>query len=169
MQVIWKDVIGYEGLYQVSNYGDVKSLNYRRTGKEHILSPSPFKEGYIHITLCKSGIEETIPVHILVANAFIPNPDNLPEVNHKDENKSNNQVDNLEWCTRSYNLNHGTRKERIREKKRMPIRCYKDGKLVKQYDAISDATQDGFNTGCISLCCNNKRKTYKGFTWKFII
>lgn len=116
-----------------------------------------------------NGIEETVPVHILVARAFIPNPDNLPEVNHKDENKSNNQVDNLEWCTRSYNMSYGTLRKRIRDKTRKPIGCFKEGKLVKQYDAMIDVEQDGFNTGNVSLCCNNKRKTYKGFTWKFII
>lgn len=110
MKEIWKDIEGYERYYQVSNLGRVKSLarivkrkfnNY--TVRERILKARPDKDGYKYLVLCISCKAKTFQVHRLVANAFIPNPDNLPCINHKDENPSNNCVENLEWCTYSYN------------------------------------------------------------------
>ena len=106
---IWKDIDGYEGLYQVSNLGRVKSLHHN---KEKILKGSYNSKGYYFVKLCKNGISKSIFVHRLVAQEFIPNPDNLPIVNHKDENPRNNNVDNLEWCTQKYNANYGTVRER---------------------------------------------------------
>lgn len=110
---IWKDIPGYEGLYQVSNTGQVRSLNYRRTGKKQILKPGYTKDGYETVNLNKEGSYKTYKVHRLVAMAFISNPNNYPVVNHIDENKTNNAVWNLEYCTREYNNNYGTRNERI--------------------------------------------------------
>ena len=101
----WRDIQGYEGLYMVSNLGRVKSLNYHRTGKERIMKPSDNGHGYLFVVLCKDGKDKNCRINRLVAQAFLPNPDNLPEVNHKDENKYNNCVENLEWCDRSYNVN----------------------------------------------------------------
>ena len=101
----WKDIIGYEGLYQVSNLGRV-----RRSGK--ILKGGYNNKGYHTINLCKKGISKSFFVHRLVAIAFIPNPNNLPIVNHKDENPKNNCIENLEWCTYKYNANYGTARER---------------------------------------------------------
>jgi hypothetical protein len=109
---IWKDIIGYEGCYQVSNLGNVKSLNYMHTGREKILKTKQKKNGYMHINLCKDGVTKTHSIHMLVAETFIPNTDNLPQVNHKDEVKSNNCVDNLEWCTIEYNNKYGTHIQR---------------------------------------------------------
>ena len=112
MKEIWKDIKGYEGLYQVSNLGRVKSFNYMNTGKEKIKTLTlqkkhPMKQGgYLQTTLYKNKQTKTVVVHRLVAEAFIPNPDNLPQVNHKDHDKTNNCVDNLEWCTAKYNSNH---------------------------------------------------------------
>ena len=109
---IWKDIKGYEGLYQVSNLGRIKSFNYMNTGKEKIKTPTlqkkhPMKQGgYLQTTLYKNNQSKTVVVHRLVAEAFIPNPDNLPQVNHKDHDKTNNCVDNLEWCTAKYHSNH---------------------------------------------------------------
>lgn len=100
---IWKDVPGYEGLYQVSSIGNVRSLNYRGLGKVATLKPAPDKKGYLHVNLSKDGKNTTCQIHRLVAVAFIPNPDELPVVNHKDWNVANNQVGNLEWCTARYN------------------------------------------------------------------
>ena len=116
----WRPIEGYEGLYEVSSYGRVRSLDrYVKTcyeayklHKGKILSPAKDKNGYLKVNLCCNGKHNTIRVHKLVAQAFIPNPDNLPEVNHKDEVKTNNNVDNLEWCDRSYNISYGTRTER---------------------------------------------------------
>ena len=115
MKEIWKDISGYEGLYQVSNLGDVRSLNYRRNGELKLLKQATNKQGYKQISLYKNGKIKTYKVHRLVAIAFIPNPNNLPVVNHKDENPSNNNVNNLEWCTVAYNNTYGTRTKRASE------------------------------------------------------
>lgn len=109
---IWKDIPDYEGKYQVSNTGKVRSLNYRCTGKVKILKQNTDKLGYKRVFLYKNGKFKIYFVHRLVALVFIPNPNNYPIVNHKDENPSNNTVWNLEWCTQEYNCNYGTRLER---------------------------------------------------------
>lgn len=114
MKEIWKDIdeikgIDYTGLYQVSNLGRVKGLK-----NKHILKQRLKNNGYCVLTLCKENKPKTYLVHRLVAEAFIPNPNNYPQVNHKDEDKTNNCVDNLEWCTKEYNMNYGTLIERMR-------------------------------------------------------
>ena len=120
---IWRPVVGYEGLYDVSSYGRVRSLdryvkgrygNYR-LHKGKILSPAKDTTGYLKVVLACNGKCKTIKVHRLVAQVFILNPDNLLEVNHKDEDKTNNRVENLEWCNRKYNCNYGSRNIRRRE------------------------------------------------------
>lgn len=111
MQEIWKDVVGFEGYYQVSSLGRVMSLNRKYSG-EHLMSPTKDKMGYMIVCLRKQGYKGNKKVHRLVAEAFIPNPDNLPQVNHKDEDKTNNNVENLEWCDCRYNINYGTVIER---------------------------------------------------------
>lgn len=113
---IWKDIEGYEGLYQVSNMGNVKSLNYKRSGKERLLKPRKNKLGYMFVGLYKDNKPKNFRVHRLVAMTFLENPNNLSCVNHKDENPSNNHVDNLEFCTHEYNMNYGTIKERKSKK-----------------------------------------------------
>lgn len=116
---MWKDISGYEGLYQISSTGKIKGLPrvtvQNQILKERMLVPNVLNNGYLQITLYKDGKHKSFLVHRLVANAFIPNPENLPEVNHKDENKTNCNIDNLEWCTRKYNLNYGTRNKRSAE------------------------------------------------------
>ncbi len=158
MQEIWKDIIGYENLYKVSNLGRVKSLH---NGKERILKQAFDGWGYLIVSLCKNGINKTPKVHRLVAEAFIPNPNKLSQINHIDEDKTNNCIDNLEWCTNKYNQRYSNAKQ---------IGCYKDGKLVKVYDAILDVEQDGYNHRNISSCCNHRYgyKTAHGFEWRFI-
>lgn len=113
MEEIWKDIENYEGLYQVSNLGRVRSLdrvvtNYRGSfiKKGEIKAQSNLSKGYKGVCLCKDGKQKTHKVHRLVAQAFLPNPNNLPQVNHKDEDKTNNRVDNLEWCDNEYNINY---------------------------------------------------------------
>ena len=117
----WKDIKGYEGLYQVSNLGNVKALK-KRAGKsirnEKLLKTYIDKYGYVYTILCKNNKTHLATIHRLIAEAFIPNPNNLPQINHKDENKQNNNIDNLEWCTCKYNINYGTRTKRAFEKRR---------------------------------------------------
>lgn len=135
---VWKDIQGYEGLYQVSNLGRVKHLPYeyminntKIIKKEHILKPHKNNCGYMLVSLFKSRKNRQFFLHRLVAKAFIPNTNNLPEVNHKDEDKTNNRLSNLEWCTRKYNINYGTAIERsVKTRKNN----YKN-KLVKEYKA----------------------------------
>ena len=120
MEEIWRPIEGYEGLYEISSYGRVKSLEKYRFNnggiqllKEKIMKPLDYN-GYKNVNLWKNGSKKKEYVHRLVAKSFIPNPDNLREVNHKDENPSNNMVENLEWCDHRYNMNYGTLKERKR-------------------------------------------------------
>jgi len=124
----WKDIPGYEGLYQVNNFGEVRSLFYRGKNNVHILTPGTDKNGYLHVVLCKDKKAYTAQVHRLVAIAFLPNPDNLPQVNHLDKNRANNRVDNLEWCSASHNIRHRT-----------------DGLSVKEREAITKQRLRGIN------------------------
>ena len=160
----WKPVVGYEGLYEVSNWGRVKSLKF---GKEKILKPSKNKKtkhGYLQVALWKNGQYKRYYVHRLVAEAFIDNPNNYKEVNHKDENKTNNVVSNLEWCDRKYNQNYGTRTEKCSKK---VYQYTLDGKFVKEWESIAECGRNGFNQGGICKCCNGKQKIYRGFIWRY--
>lgn len=168
MEEIWKDIVDYEGLYQVSNLGRVKSLVRKGVLKEKMLKPFIHQKGYLQIGLHKNGKYIKYLVHRLVAEAFIPNPNNLPEVNHKDENKQNNVVSNLEWCDRSYNNTYGTMIKRRVEKQSKPVLQYTiDGILVKEWSSIMECGRNGFHIFCISSCCNGKQKIHKGFKWAF--
>ena len=161
----WKPVVGYEGHYQVSNFGSVKSIKF---GKEIILKQHINKGGYYYVCLLKNGKHKNYYVHRLVAQAFIPNPYKLPQVNHKDENKTNNNVDNLEWCTNEYNHNYGTINERISQSQSKPVLQYDlNGNLIKEWKSINECGRNGFNQGDICKCCNGKRKTAKGFIWVY--
>lgn len=117
MQEVWKDIKGYEGLYQVSNLGKVKRLGNNKQMREKTLKERKGKGGYLQVLLCEKGAQKSKYVHQLVAFAFIPNPNNYKEINHKDENKINNSVENLEWCNHKYNCNYGTRNKRLTGRK----------------------------------------------------
>ena len=176
---VWKDIAGYEGLYQISSLGNVKSLNYNRTKKERILTPGKRGSGYLFVCLCKVGKSKKFNIHRLVGDAFIENPKNFPQVNHIDEDKTNNCVDNLEWCTAKYNMNFGTRGARDLETKKLRnrknaeksvLQFTKDGKFVNEYHSISEAERNtGIYQSNIVQCCKN-RKRYKsagGYIWKY--
>ena len=163
---IWKDIKGYEGLYKVSSEGRIKSLNYNHTCKEQILKPGSNKKGYLRVVLCKKGKFKTFLIHRLVSASFIPNPDNLPEVNHKDEDKTNNNVSNLEWCNRKYNSNYGTRTERMAISQGKKVLCVEENII---YNSTCEASRiTGIIQGSISMACNGKRKTAGKYHWQYI-
>ena len=162
MEEIWCPIKGYEGLYEVSDKGRVKSIGY---GKEKILKPFRNKYGYLQIGLRKNREQKWYLVHRLVAQTFIPNPDNLPQVNHKDEDKENNSVHNLEWCDSKYNINYGTRNDRCSK----PVLQYtKYGGFVKEWKSATDVEMNlGYFQNNISYCCTGKQKSAYNFIWKF--
>ena len=129
MKEIWKPVVGYEGHYQVSNFGRVKSIKF---GKEIILKQN-IRRGYYYVCLSKNGIAKNYFVHRLVAQAFLPNPDNLPQVNHKDEDKTNNNVTNLEWCTKEENQNHAVRTNLMQHGEDRPSAKLKESDVLEIY------------------------------------
>ena len=179
MQEIWKDVHGYEGYYQVSNLGNVKSLTrtiqrvHNGTGdlnlNGRLLSQRTTGNRYKSVILSKFGTKKGKLVHRLVAEAFIPIPSNYPIVNHKDENKSNNNVFNLEWCDNVYNSNYGTVGDKISVAKSTPVIQYSlNGDIVNVYRNARVAAQlNNFNHNCIYKCCYNKLHSYMGYVWRF--
>lgn len=173
---VWKDIAGYEGYYQVSNFGNVRSLDredirnngVKRNLKGKLMNPRLDKDGYIVINFCKEGIKKTHKIHRLVAIAFLPNPSNLPEVNHKDEDKKNNYVNNLEWCSTKYNINYGSRNERSAQKRRKKVNQFsKEGNLINTFNSIREASiATGIDEKWISNCYCKKQKTAGGYIWK---
>lgn len=153
MNESWKDIEGYEGLYQVSNCGRVKSLKF---GKEKFLKLRKYGRGYLSVDLCKDGKVKPFKVHGLVAIAFIPNTENKPQVNHKDENKENNCVWNLEWCTNQYNKEYSSGKK---------ILCVETNKVYPSAHEVE--RQTGINSGNIIKCCKGKLKTTGGYHWQY--
>lgn len=172
MEEIWLPVKGYEGFYEVSNFGNVRSLNYNHTGQRKVLSQGEDK-GYLKVVLCKNGKTKNFSVHRLVAEAFLPNLLDEQEVNHIDENKQNNQVSNLEWCDRKYNINYGNRNQRVAEKNtngkcsKPLLQFSKTGELIKEWSSTMEAARNGFNQGAVAACCRGEKKSYKGYIWRY--
>lgn len=168
-QEIWRNVEGYEN-YQVSNLGNVKSLNYRNTGTEQILKPRDDTHGYLIVALFKKGKGKNFKIHRLVAKAFLANPENFGDVNHKNEIKTDNRVENLEWCTRQYNLNYGTHNERVAKTLGIPVvQLTKTGEYVATYQSAKYLKRNfNFNDTRINQCCRGIRKTHKGYSWQFL-
>jgi hypothetical protein len=175
----WREIEGYEGLYEISSFGRVKRLAHwknqrtNRTSKyydyhmlpEKILSPS--KSGpYDRVQLNRNHIAKTYSIHRLVAKAFIPNPNNYPEVNHKDCDGHNNRIENLEWCNRSYNINYADRTEKAAKSHEKKVLCVESGKI---YDSGTKAAiANNLYKSKISSVCNGKRLTTGGLHWRFV-
>lgn len=171
----WRDIEGYLGLYQVSNFGRVKSLSRivcEKTGKqkhikERILKPGYIRGGYLGVALHNGCGQKTFKIHRLVAKAFIPNPDNLPFINHKDENPQNNCVWNLEWCTHTYNINYGSCKTKMAERKAKPVVQYDlNMNFIAEYPSIKEAEKA---LGIRHICdvCLGRYKQSSGYIWRY--
>jgi len=180
MDEIWREVKGFEGLYEVSNCGRVRSLNYGRTGQTRLLKLGKSNKGYLDVCLCKNGKATYKLVHRLVAEAFLENPMNLPEVNHKDEDKTSNFVfvdeagnvvpekSNLEWISLKDNINYGTGNERrAKTRSKRVLQFDLDGNLVQEWPSTMEVyRQIGWRCGHISECCLGKRKSAYSFLWR---
>lgn len=194
---IWRPVVGYEGLYEVSNFGRVKSLGNtlkcsRFKGIVTIMKQEVSNFGYYRVSLRKDRKYKHWGVHRLVAIAFLPNPDNLPIINHKDCNPKNNNVDNLEWCTQKYNVNYADAKKKqaasfkrsningchskksLETKNRLKVGSYQKpvhqvdpntGEILNTFRCIRDAER-AFNTKHVSAVVNGRRPKAKGYFWK---
>lgn len=195
MEEIWKDIKGFEGKYQVSNLGNVKSLNYRGHGYEKNLTPKINNNGYAWYLLSKENKTYPMLLHRLVAEAFIENLNKLPEVNHKDENPLNNNADNLEWCTRKYNATYSMDRHperyiqckkvlrdencnKIINKKFKPRKSKHYNKKINQFELTGKFVRSwenqrqiynetGFFPDSIRKCCEGKRKTAHGYKWEY--
>ena len=189
---IWKTAIYdgevYEGLYRVSNLGRILSLTYWNTGRAELLTPIKNTYGYFFVNLWKNRKRKGCLVHRLVAETFLENPDNKPCINHKiegDKGKKINMVifnedgtidkerTTIEWATYEENNNYATRNERVSKtmtngklSKRV-LQLTLDGDLIREWPSVAECERNGFNKGKVSECCNGKRKTYKGFLWKY--
>lgn len=186
MEEVWKDIEGYEGLYQVSNKGRVKRLervtadkNGRKYHKKEKILKGRLNRsgGYLRVNLHDNkGRRNHLAVHRLVAKAFIPNPEDKPQVNHKDEVKTNNCVENLEWMTNKENINYGTRNERMTKALRnhvafskTVVQYSKAGELIEVYPSINEVERQlGFAHSNIIKVIQGKRKTCGGFVWKYV-
>lgn len=170
----WRPVVGYEGLYEVSNLGRVASLNYNGTGKRKELKPTKAHHNYLNVRLYKEGEWKGVRLHRIVANAFIPNPDKLPEINHKDENPTNNAVSNLEWCSHKYNCNYGDRINRHRKSmtngklSKAVVATLPDG-TIEHYPSQAEAARKlKCSQGRISDACKGIILTYhQGRRWSY--
>ena len=162
---VWKDVQGYEGLYKVSNLGKVKRLF--KSGKENVLSGRADKDGYIEVILSKNQKKKTCRLHRLVALAFIPNPNGKKEVNHKDKNKQNNSVDNLEWVTTAENIRHSFAMGRNMYKRAI-VQYTKAMEIVAHWESIREASRNlKIATSGIVGCCGGHLQTSGGFIWRY--
>lgn len=152
-----KDVVGYEGLYAVTSCGKIWSYQSQK-----FLKPRVNNNGYLFVDLCKNGKVKKFYVHRLVAEAYIPNQNNLPQINHKDENKTNNCLQNLEWCDAKYNSNYGTRNEKIKK----PILQFDlNGNFIREWPSAMDVGKVVNSTIC--KCLKGKYKQAYGFIWKY--
>ena len=189
---IWRtaiyDDIVYEGLYKVSNLGKILNLNYNGTGKPGLMNPSEDKDGYFQVNLRKNRERKTCKVHRLVAQTFLPNPENKPQVNHKIEGKKGKKINmvifnedgsinkektTIEWSTSKENNNYATRNERISKamtngklSKRV-LQLSLTGDLIREWESTRECGRNGFSYQHVAACCRGEEKTHKGFLWMY--
>jgi len=187
----WAEIPGYDGLYEISDQGRVKSRGRMRravaprNGREYeymtvgrILKNQKSSSGYWQVCLHKNGVGSIKSIHRMMAVAFIPNNNNHPFINHKDGDKSNNSLDNLEWCTNSQNIKHAYevlgavawargRTGALNPHSKRVVQRTMGGDIVKTWEAAADAHRAGFDSGCITRCCQGKSTYHKGFLWTY--
>ena len=195
MLEIWRTAIvnseHYEN-YQVSNFGQILSLNYHQTGKAELMTPSDNGCGYLKVNLSKNGKTDGLLIHRLVAETFLPNPENKPFVNHKiegDKGKKINMVffnedgtvdeekTTIEWVTAKENNNYGTRNERAGKAiskaltngklSKKVLQFTLEGEFIREWDSTAECGRNGFNQGHVAECCRGERKSHKGFRWEY--
>lgn len=173
MNEIWKDIKDYPN-YMISNWGNVKSLNYRNTGEEKILKQIKNSKGYLQVGLYKNGKVKHYKVHRLVAEHFIPNPNNLPQIDHINTDRTDNRVENLQWCTSKENNNNPLTIDKMKKnthfvKLSKPIIQFsKDGEFIRKWNSAMDVQRElGIYQTNISKCCKGKYKTVGGYIWRY--
>lgn len=183
----WRDVVGYEGRYAVSSMGRIMCLSFdiitHPYGKEHILhrdahllKPTPFKStGYLYVMFRENNIRHKYSVHRLVAKAFLPNPNNYPQIDHIDNVRTNNEVSNLRWCDAYGNMNNPITRKKISSglkgrpsPKRIPVVQIDKGELVNQYASAYQTRESGFCPQCVTSCCLKHHKHHKGYQWMYL-
>ena len=182
----------YEGLYKISNLGRILSLNYRNTGKSKLMTPRKRKDGYFQVKLWKNRKKKYCLVHRLVAETFLPNPENKPEVNHKIEGKKgktmnmvifnedetiNKERTTIEWVTRKENNNYATRNERAGKaiskaltngkQSKTVLQYTLDGEFIREWESTQECGRNGFNQSLVAACCRGERKSHKGFRFMY--
>ena len=189
---IWKTAVYdgevYEGLYKVSNWGRILSLNYHREGRAELIKPGKDKKGYSMVVLCKNEEKKTCKVHRLIAETFLENPEGKPCVNHKIEGKKGKTMNfvffnedgsvdeertTIEWVTYEENNNYATRNERVSKTltngklSKKVLQLSLDGELIREWPSVNECGRNGFNQSHVCLCCNGKKPHYKGFRWEY--
>ena len=190
---VWRTAIYdgeiYEGLYKVSNLGKILSLNYKNTGKADLMNPSEDKDGYLKVALYKNKERKTCFVHRLVAQTFLPNPENKPCINHKIQGKKGKKINmvffnedgtidkertTIEWVTPKENNDYGTRNKRASEtqindpnKSKRVLQLSLSGELIKEWESTAECGRNGFTQSAVCNCCNGKLPHYKGFLWMY--
>lgn len=173
----WKWIPGFEGLYQASTWGRIRSVDRwvigrdgrRHFSKGHILQPKRNRGGYLRVDLWRNGKKHHFFVHRLVAMAWLNNPENKPQVNHRNEQKDMNFVENLSYCSAKENVTWGTGIKRRAASQSKPVEAIdpKTGQVVKEFASGIEAERNGFKHGAISQCCRGKRRRHRGFEWRF--
>lgn len=176
---IWKDIKNYENLYQVSNFGNIKSVDkfdcIGRNIKGKLLKQRLRKDGYLDINLTKNKKSKKYLIHTLVANCFLENKNNYKEINHKDENKTNNNVSNLEWCCRSYNINYGKANKKrhtklLNKRGKKVVQLDLQNNVIQIYNSLREANRKTkINIAHLCECCQNKRITAGNYKWQYKI
>ena len=187
MLEIWRTAVYddeiYEGLYKVSNFGRILSLNYRNTGKADLMNPHKRKNGYLEVGLWKNGKHKTCYVHRLIAQTFLPNPENKPCINHKIEGEKGKKINmvffnkdgtidkektTIEWVTREENNNYATRNERAgKTKSKKVLQLSLSGELIREWPSVAECGRNGFSQSAVCDCCNGKLPHHKGFRFMY--